>query len=210
MTSPTLAPVVVSRIQNRRGTQAQFDNLYPAGYTGTGGFGSIVGFNLTNYPNVLMSGELAFCTDSRRLFIGNINGEYVEISEATSGFILNPLTVSLAPEGTFTLIPELTYSATPFFSFLYSVSDSGSVDWNAVGAGFSKNGELAITAIQSANPNPVSLTDTGTEASIYPTSSINFIAQYDITGNFIEIYYKHNYGSTLYFNTSTIKWTTFA
>jgi hypothetical protein len=35
------SPVVVSRIQNRRGTQAQFNALYPPGYNGIGGFGNI-------------------------------------------------------------------------------------------------------------------------------------------------------------------------
>src|SRR5271165_5499288 len=33
-------PVVVSRIQNRRGLQADFNALYPPGYQGTGGFES--------------------------------------------------------------------------------------------------------------------------------------------------------------------------
>ena len=73
------SPVVVSRIQNRRGTQVQFDALYPVGYTGIGGYGSLPGFNVTNFPDVLLPGELAFCTDTRRLFIGNINGEYTEV-----------------------------------------------------------------------------------------------------------------------------------
>jgi hypothetical protein len=35
------APVVVSRIQNRRGTQTQFNALYPPGYSGVGGFGGL-------------------------------------------------------------------------------------------------------------------------------------------------------------------------
>lgn len=67
----TGTPVVVSRIQNRRGTQADFDNLYPPGYTGTGG---AIG------PDILQPGELALCTDTRRVFIGNINGEYIELA----------------------------------------------------------------------------------------------------------------------------------
>lgn len=74
------APVVVSRIQSRRGTQAQFDALYPLGYSGIGGYGSLPGFNSTNYPNVLMPGELALCTDTRRVFLGNLNAEYLEFA----------------------------------------------------------------------------------------------------------------------------------
>ena len=159
-------PVVVSRIQNRRGTQSQFNGsyvppgpgpIYPTGYNGIGGFGSVSGpliattstsgtgsvatvsfaaatylenspigssvtitgvtpvgyngiwtvtassgtsvsfasattgvqtvagtitrpYNSINYPSVLLAGELALCTDSGRVFMGNINGEYLEIS----------------------------------------------------------------------------------------------------------------------------------
>jgi hypothetical protein len=79
------SPVTVTRIQNRRGTQDQFDDLYPPGYDGTGGFGSVVGFNITNYPGVLLSGEIALCTDSRRVFLGNINGEYLELAVVPVG-----------------------------------------------------------------------------------------------------------------------------
>jgi hypothetical protein len=78
------SPVVVSRIQNRRGTQAQFDALYPVGYTGIGGYGSLPGFNATNFPDVLLPGEVAFCTDTRRFFIGNINAEYTEVGVASA------------------------------------------------------------------------------------------------------------------------------
>lgn len=73
-------PVVVTRIQNRRGTQDQFDALYPLYYTGTGGFGSIPGFNMSTYPNVLSPGEVALCIDTRKTFLGNINGTYVELA----------------------------------------------------------------------------------------------------------------------------------
>jgi len=68
------SPVTVSRIQNRRGTQAQFNALYPPGYTGTGPV------NINLYPNILMPGELALCTDTRRVFLGNLSGEYIELA----------------------------------------------------------------------------------------------------------------------------------
>ncbi len=174
-------PVTVTRIQNRRGTQAQFETLYPQGYQGTGGFGDPVwstqpvlissvvatgttitvsiisaylmppyntllvpgsaivvsgvtpsiyndtytissidtvtspGFTLINcasiltgsadpdtgsfylpfvienYQGVLLPGEIALCTDSRRMFIGNLNGEYIDVSvsdKTTSTYVV--------------------------------------------------------------------------------------------------------------------------
>jgi hypothetical protein len=74
------APVVVSRIQNRRGLQTQFDELYPPGYLGVGGYGSIVNFTPENFPNVLLPGEIVLCTDTRKVFIGNVNGEYLQLA----------------------------------------------------------------------------------------------------------------------------------
>ncbi len=209
-TLPGSYPVVVSRIQNRRGTQVQFDNLYPSGYIGIGGFGSIVGFTIENFPNVLMPGELALCTDSRRIFMGNINGEYVEISESSlDGLSLAPLNVVLPPTSVYTVIPQLTYLATPFYSLLYSITDSISSDWNSVGTDFSRNGELQITAVISSASNPVSSTDIGTEVNEVPPNAISFTAQYDLSLSNIEILYKHDFSGNLQFNTSSIRWLQF-
>jgi len=133
------SPVVVSRIQNRRGTQAQFNALYPFGYNGIGGA------DINLYPNILLQGELALCTDTRRVFIGNINGEYIELQTVLDG--LPPVMVSLPPVAVFTVIPQLTYPATPFFNIAYDITDVGGPDWDAVGTQYSRNGELQITAV---------------------------------------------------------------
>lgn len=210
-------PVVVTRIQNRRGTQTQFDSLYPAGYTGIGGFSG--SFNITTFPGVLVSGEIALCTDSRRIFMGNINGEYIEVGAATaSDLVLSPFVVSLPPQASFTTIPTLTYAASPFMKILYDVTDTASSDWNAVGTTFSRNGQLEITAVTSFAPIsnlpfpptvPVNLTDTGTEINLSLPASISFIAQYDVTLSLIEILYTHDFAGSLTLSSSSIKWISF-
>ncbi len=204
------SPVTVTRIQNRRGLQTQFEALYPPGYTappfnGTGGFGSIPGYTLAAYPDVLLPGELAFCTDSRRMFLGNINGEYVEIA-LTGGDpgTLNPITSVLAPAAVFTTIPELslTPGKTPFFKVEYSLTDSPNPDWNTVGTNFARNGELEITAVTSIP----TLTDTSTEINL---TAFNVSFQAVFAGGNIEIQYMHDFAGPLTFNTSTIKWSAF-
>lgn len=85
MPTPVPYPVTVTRIQNRRGTYSQFLNLYPVGYSGVGGFNSIPGYTAAAYPNVLQPGELALCTDNRKMFMGNLNGEYIEVGAGTGG-----------------------------------------------------------------------------------------------------------------------------
>jgi hypothetical protein len=208
------SPVVVSRIQNRRGTQAQFDALYPPGYDGVGGA------DINVYTGILLPGELALCTDTRRAFIGNLNGEYVELDTVVGdGIVLDPLSVVLPPAPTFTLIPELTYQVTPFFTLLYSITNSASPDWNTIGSVFSKNGELKITAVEDFIPpppippfpplTPVTLTDTGTEINLALPADISFIARYDLTATNIEILYMHDFAGSLTFSTSTIRWAPF-
>lgn len=216
------SPVVVSRIQNRRGTQTQFNGpsgIYPLGYNGVGGYGSIPGFDSTSYPNVLLPGELALCTDSRRTFLGNLNGEYIEIAESSSlssGIILSPISIQLPPVSVFTVIPELTYIFTPFYTIPYDVTDSTSANWNNVGTNFSRNGKLEITAVANFSPappvppfpavTPVTLTDTGTEINLVTPNSINFMAQYDISATYIEIMYMHNFSGPVTLSTSSIRW----
>jgi len=168
------SPVVVSRIQNRRGTQAQFNALYPSGYNGVGGVDILV------YPNILLPGELALCTDSRKVFLGNLSGEYVELAEmSASGEVLAPLTWTLNPSLSFTAIPGLDFDTTPFFQIVYSITDSLAPDWNTIGTNFSKNGQLDITA--AAYRDPVTNTASGnavlfldTLGSISLTSSGNY------------------------------------
>jgi hypothetical protein len=208
-------PVVVTRIQNRRGTQAQFDALYPPGYTGIGGFGSLPGFTLANFPGVLVSGELALVTDTRRMFMGNINGEYIELDSATSlnSIDLLPIVITLPPAAVFTVIPSLTYAATPFTKILYDITDSVNPDWNIVGTDFSRNGQLEITAVDYFLPvwpnEPVTLTDTGTEINLVSPNQISFIAQYDLTQTLIEILYMHDFAGSLTFSSASIKWLPF-
>ncbi len=208
------SPVVVGRIQNRRGTQTQFDALYPPGYDGVGGA------DINIYTGILLPGELALCTDTRRAFIGNLNGEYIELDTIIGdGIVLNPLVVVLPPVPTFTVIPELMYQATPFFTLLYSITDSLSPDWNTIGSVFSKNGELKITAVVDfVSPplippfpplTPVTLSDTGTEINLATPADISFIAQYDGTFTNIELLYMHDFAGPVTFSTNTIRWIPF-
>lgn len=203
-----VSPVVVSRIQNRRGTQVQFDALYPPGYNGVGGA------DINIWTNILLPGEVALCTDTRRVFIGNLNGEYIEIDTTLGGGIaLLPLVISLPPIGVFTAIPELEYDPSPFFTLLYDVTDSPSLDWNVVGSNFSKNGELKITAVADwSPPTPAAtLTDTGTEmyGPGYTTESISFEAGYNLASDKIQIRYTHNFPTNLTFSTTSLRWLPF-
>lgn len=216
-------PVVVTRIQNRRGTQTQFNGpsgIYPPGYTGIGGFGSIPGYNIVNYPSVLVPGELALCTDTRRLFMGNINGEYIELGmSAGSDITLVPAVRQLVPSPTF--IPTgIEYPTTPFRKILYDLTDSTNANWDYVGTNFSRNGQLEITAVTNFVPappvppfppiTPVTLNDTGTEINKVLPNNITFKAQYkDISAILIEIVYKHNFSGPLTFSSSSVRWLPF-
>ena len=209
-------PVVVSRIQNRRGTQAQFNALYPT-YPGSGN-------------DILQPGEIALITDAPgRVFIGNINGTYLELttSSSSSALAFTPLQISLIPSpSTWTPIPALIHTATPFLSILYSITDTPQspintpAPANAVGTFFSRNGELSITAIvdpMSSPPFPVTLSNTGTEintSAVVPNPwappvsvvpDITFKADYNVSGD-IQISYMHNFVSNLTFSTSSIIW----
>lgn len=196
-------PVVVSRIQNRRGTQVQFDSLYPPGYTGTGGA------SIITYPNILLPGELALTTDTRRIFLGNLNGEYVELTTSLGvGLLLLPLVLVLPPAAVFTAIPALEYNPTPFFTLFYDITNSLNPDWNTVGPTFSRNGEMKITATVDnvLPPIRVSMSDTSTEVNLDIPDDISFMADYNIGSTKIEILYKHDFATSLTFSTSTLLW----
>lgn len=209
----TGTPVVVSRIQNRRGTLAQFQTLYPPG--------SYLGTYPTGQPgtgsNILQPGEIALITDAPgRVFIGTVDGYYMELAVASGSINLNlmPLQIVLqptSPVGTWWPIPALNTSGpTPFYSILYSVTDaalpgpSEPALPNTVGSSFSKNGELQITAI-SLLPGYASVTDTGTEINAYLSPyDISFRADY--VGGIIQISYMHDFPGPLTFSTSSITW----
>lgn len=312
-------PVLVSRIQNRRGTQAQFDALYPPGYTGVGGYNDsgtydpkkdsslipinvlsgdgskitmkvstasipsnknvFVGSTITidgavpsnydstyvisevingstlqppepgitiiksnstttgtvtspgkfyipfvkaNFPEILQPGEIALCTDTGNVYIGNLNGEYVRFAINISGVSFMPLTVELEPNNTPTVISELSYDPVNFFTLFYDLTDFPAdlppPDTTAgePGSMFSRNGQMNITAIMSPitppmpSVSPVNLVDTFNEINLTPAYDISFSAQYDNTASpsKIQILYQHNFppDKKLVFSTATIKW----
>lgn len=207
------SPVVITRIQNRRGSQEQLEALYPPTYEGIGGYNDPdwPGFTEAAYPNVLMPGEIALCTDTRRVFMGNINGEYVELTDVDPANIaLMPLSLDLVPSATFIPISELTYEATPFMTIPYSMVNPTDPNWNNPGTSFSRNGQLQITSVKYvAAPSAATLTDTGTEINFELPSNITFIAEYDVTETLIEIKYMHNFPSAITFSSSSIIWLPF-
>jgi hypothetical protein len=230
------SPVVVSRIQNRRGLQDQFNGpngIYPFDYNGIGGYNSIPDFNENTYPNVLLPGEIAFCTDTRRVFIGNDNGRFTELDTYNDNSLMfEPLSFVLDPSPTFVLVTKevptlpvpttvvLEFAKTPFYTIPYSAAFTNSnPDWNAIGSLFSRNGTLQITAVDTAPlppppppfaaPTPVTLSDISTEINATP-SNISFIAQYNIDQSRIQILYMHDFPGPITFSTTSISWLPFA
>ena len=194
-----VTPVVVSRIQNRRGTQSQFDSLYLT-YPGSG-------------PNILQPGEIALCTDSHRIFIGNINGTYDELGTATAqDIVLAPTVITISPTPVYTVIPAMSIQPTAFFTYLYSVTNSSLPAAGSIGTNFSRNGELRITAIVNFTPTPpsiqgpVSLVDQSTDINT-TSNDVSFQAVYNSTRTGIDIRYKHNFSGNLYLSIATIQWT---
>lgn len=279
-------PTIVTRIQNRRGTQDQFDALYPAAYVsaagatstgvtitvsdttgiytyarpvvsaGIGAFqaGTYVvsvdsateftvnlipstplsggasevsiekyngtgGVDIAEYPNVLLPGELALCTDTRKVFIGNINGEYTELQNANTEA---PVVKILPPAATFTDISGLRFKSTPFLTVLYSLVNIVSPDWNDVsGTTFSRQGEMKITAIDSTSPPPadpgppfptptnISLVDFSSDVNTVSGSDISFTAVYVDSGENIQLQYIHNFPSSVSMSVGTLIWIPF-
>jgi len=194
------AQVVLSRIQNRRGTQAQFDALYaPA----------------APIEQQLQPGEIGFCTDTNRVFIGRDVGTFTEITtngaasvvDATLEFI--PMSVTLPPTATWAPVLSMAFTLDPlsttsgYISVLYSVLETGSTT-----TPFTKSGTLTISS--SISPNPVAtistLTDSGTEINVYPDPKpdISFKAVY--SGGTVQISYIHNFVSPLILRSSSIHW----
>lgn len=203
-------PVIVSRLQNRRGTQSEFDSLYPEGYTGSGGV------DINQYPGILLPGELALCTDSRSIYMGNLDGEYIQLQHGIDEIELLPVASTLYPTDVFTEIPALSFAPTSFFNIDYSITDSDNLNWNTPGVFFAKNGSLQITSVvqtiyslgNSSDASIAVLTDIGTEINQLD-KSISFIAQVNSTGNRINILYKHNFSTNLILQTATKKWVPF-
>lgn len=89
-----MPPVLSSRIQCRRGTQAQFESLYPPGYDGT------TGVDINQWPQILQPGEFALCTDTSRIYVGNVNGTYAVF---TSGSSMSPAIIIKEVTGDYTI-----------------------------------------------------------------------------------------------------------
>lgn len=201
MTTPT----IVSRLQNRRGTQAQFDALYPPGYTGIAPFPG----DPAEYPNILLPGELALCTDTRKIYIGNLNGEYVEVGVDGSTPVPVPVpagppipeVMELPPAGAWTPISELVFQPTAFLTLPYSITDTLVPDWNTPGNTYSRNGKLEIT--YASGPNTATLTDTSTEVNT-TVFDISFRARAEF--GLIIIEYIHNFPTPLQLSTTTCRW----
>jgi len=178
--------VVVSRIQNRRGTQAEFDALAS--------------------PK-LQPGEIGLITDTQIVYIGNEFGELLELYPQVNitNLIFTPLVIALVPETDPTVITALSFTPTPFLDILYSVTNATSDIINTVGITFAQNGTLSITAVAPTIAQSVLLNDTNVSLNqtIY---SINFTAQYSDDSSVIQVLYNHNFPGTLYFNTGTIQW----
>lgn len=177
-------PVVVSRIQNRRGLQSAFDALY----------------DTSNQAGRLRPGELALCHDTNRLFMGTEVSPTNAIGyfEIISGGNPAPLEILLSDNsafGSWSTITQLTVVSTSFLTIYYSIDNNDNT--------FSKNGELKITSTS----DTATLTDTGVE--INPTIfDISFKAE--LLGDNIVVQYKHNFGTNLMFRTTTLVWSELA
>jgi hypothetical protein len=205
------------------------DSIYPLGYDGIGGYGSYNDFNSTNYPNVLLDGELCLCTDTQNIYMGDVNGTYIIIATNISGEIaldnLTPIVWELTSTGVFTLVTRgagipLEYNATPFFDIIYSATDAALINWNLTGPTYGENGTLQVTAVEYFTPNipnpnpllpnitPTTLTNTSSviDKNLITPINLRFEARYDATHTKIQIYYIHDYAGSLWLSTSTIKW----
>lgn len=204
----TTTPVVVSRIQHRRGTQDQFNALYPPGYTGVGGY--------DGPSTILQPGELAVCMDSRRVFVGALNGEYFEMgtgsgtggggsSECCGGLIAVSIPLQPSPD-TYAPVPGVRFNPTPFHDIQYSATDATSPDVDAPGTMYTRSGKLTITSLkQSAASDLVNLVDYSVEVNktVY---DLVFRADYDGDGKSILVSYRHNFPMPLRMTTSSIVW----
>jgi len=191
-----MATVVISRIQNRSGTQANFEALYPPGYNGIGG---------ATGTQILQPGEIALCTDTRNIYMGNLNGEYIQVgSGGGSSGEFAPIVVNLPPSPTFVPVPGILFTPTPFMRIIYSIVDEITDDPNQVGTDFSKNGTLEITSVVYVDANSVSLTDSGVENNS-TAFDVSFLAEYDVDGN-IQVSYKHDFPDDLTLSTSSLIW----
>ena len=158
--SPTAEIIpLITRFTNRRGTQAEFDSLYPPGYTGVGGV------NLKDYPNVLSQGEIGVCLDTARVFLGTLNGEYIELDAGVDDvhqLMLRPLSVILPPSSGFARIPHLDSPYTAMLIIKYSITDNTTETWTDPGLQFTKSGTIRVTTTTGDLPGAF---DTGTELS---------------------------------------------
>lgn len=207
--------VVLSRIQNRKGTLVEFEDLYAP---------------LSDPSLQLLPGELGLAFDEStgeyRLFIGGLtSGTYTEIAidgnptTLDSTLNISPLVVYLAPSAIWSPVTSLWYtpsisnSNTCLLNILYGVVEQELTPVPMSTTPFTKSGQLSITTtpVRSGDSfTPVSiLTDTGTEINQYPDPQpdISFRATY--SGGTVQVEYKHDFPGLVQLSTSTIKWATF-
>lgn len=192
----------ITRFTNRKGTQAQFDALYPRQYNGVGGV------DLARYPNVLAQGEIGLCTDTCRVFMGTLNGEYIELEAdraTTSQVQLQPFVRYLIPSNTFRPIPGFSFRSVPLMNIEYSVSDSSSSDWTRPGKEYTKNGKLTVSSID----GNVTHLDSAVETSPNYNYDIYFKVVTDSSGLACTMFYRHNYKATLTFSSQSTQWAPF-
>lgn len=179
--------VVVSRIQNRRGSYDDFISLYVPGAPD---------------EQKLQPGELGLCIDTQQLFIGtdDVNAPF-EIAKdvSPSEIVFTPIIIDLPKTSTWTTLSELSYSnpsSTPetigLLNILYSLQLIGAT-------GFAKNGTLSVTSLQDV----AALTDTGVEINNL-TGDITFKAIAELGS--VHIQYTHSFDETVQMSTTTLKW----
>ena len=193
---------LVTRFTSRRGTQAEFDALYPPGYTGTGGV------DLKLYPKVLAQGEMGVCLDTSRVFLGALNGEYIELDSSSDvqQLMVRPATVILPPSSGFARLPHLDSIYSPFLLIKYSITDNIGAEWTAPGVRYTKSGTLRITASNGEYPTAV---DTGNEISYDYSKDVYFTVKTDTAKNNIYVYYRHNFPWPLRLSTAVVSWVGF-
>ena len=193
-----MTQVVLSRIQNRRGTQAEFNALYNIGAPS---------------GEQLQPGEIGMCTDTKRVFIGTTTGAYTELNAAGHSLVATdalefiPMQATLVPQTSWTSIGIFAYTvpstATSIgvLNILYSLTEPVTL----ATAPYTKNGTLCVTSTTTS----ASLTDTGSEINLYTGTAPDISFRAIFGGGTVQIQYKHNFTGSLIIKASTVHWVGF-